>query len=76
MRKVYSKSLLKLLIFLLYVCRIIKNIVRLRCPAILNKMKNYKEVKLNPATVNLAILQGKIRTEQRQYQEHQAKLHL
>ena len=53
-----------------------KNIIRLRCAAILNKIKNYKEVKLNPATVNLTILQGKIRTEQRQYQEHQAKLHL
>ena len=76
MRKVYSKSLLKLLIILLYVCRIIKNIIRLRCAAILNKMKNYKESKLNPATVNLTVLQGKIRTEQRQYEDHQAKLHL
>lgn len=53
-----------------------KNIIRLRCAAILNKTKNYKEDKLNPATVNLTILQSKIRTEQRQYQEHQAKLHL
>ena len=34
------------------------------------KLNLKEEVNLNPATVNLTILQGKIITEQRQYQEH------